>query len=287
LQFADISKELDTNVLTLILQDIYLFLCTSTVNEDGVEMFFNFAHYNIVVILFKMLIALRHKVLSDYKCLQIALLFDILGLFNRTLGLKRVEKLLRNTEGFETISQPGFWEPIYFSPKFTTKLRVFTLWFSLRISRQKSFPENFAEQYVDLARKYIFNIKQIWEQNPDPISKERSVCQHQFILAILKSTSQIILESGQRELLLKLVADLPEKSLILPSESFAECLKSSSVFGKVRALVKCANCKNLEKLEKEFQKCSRCGLVFYCSKACQRNDWPNHKQLCKEIRKQN
>lgn len=27
-------------------------------------------------------------------------------------------------------------------------------------------------------------------------------------------------------------------------------------------------------------KCSRCKTVYYCGEACQRKDWPAHKQLC-------
>ena len=42
----------------------------------------------------------------------------------------------------------------------------------------------------------------------------------------------------------------------------------------------CANCL----AEGNFQKCSACKYVRYCSKKCQAEDWPSHKQLCKAIR---
>merc|ERR1712098_664143 len=100
-------------------------------------------------------------------------------------GLKRVQKLLRNTEGFETISQPGFWGPIYFSPKLTDYVKVYSLWFFLRIARQKSFTEKFVENYVAIARERISKQKdKMWAQ------------------AILHSISQIILESEQSEFFL-------------------------------------------------------------------------------------
>merc|ERR1712096_396833 len=102
-----------------------------------------------------------------------------------------------------------------------------------------------------------------------------------------QSISQIILESDQGEFFLKLVSDLPEKSSLIASESVAEFMKIHNILGKTLALMKCANCGVLEKSEKQFQKCSRCGFVFYCGKVCQRNDWKKHKQICKEIRKQN
>merc|ERR1712034_174287 len=118
---------------------------------------------------------------------------------------------------------------------------------------------------------------------------EHSIVEMLEIIArgILTSISQIILESEQGEFFLKFVSDLPEKSFLIPLESDAEKMKSHSIWGNVQALMKCANCGVLEKSEKQFQKCSRCGFVFYCSKACQRNDWQNHKQICKQIRKQN
>merc|ERR1712098_6349 len=172
-------------------------------------------------------------------------------------GLKRVQKLFGSTEDFETISQPDFWAPFHFSPKLTPTVKIDFLWFSIRISRQKSFTETFVENYVALARECVSSLKQAHEKNQLSVNA------------------------------LKLFSDLSEKSALIPTESQVENMKSHRFVGNFRALVKCASCGVLEKSEKEFQKCSRCGFVFYCSKACQRNDWQNHKQVCKEIRKQN
>ena len=45
----------------------------------------------------------------------------------------------------------------------------------------------------------------------------------------------------------------------------------------------CASCNKGATL-----KCSGCKMTYYCSKKCQINDWkPNHKKLCKKIRKNN
>merc|ERR1712098_668674 len=155
-------------------------------------------------------------------------------------------------------------------------VKIYCLWFSIRISLQKSITESFVENYVALAREFIFKLVQL----ADAKAK-------MYFRNTLQSISQIILESDQGELFLKLVSDLPEKPFLIPSESEAEKMKTHKFWGKVRALMKCANCGALEKSEKQFQKCSRCGFVFYCSKACQKSDWPIHKQICKEIRKQN
>merc|ERR1712098_224213 len=131
-------------------------------DEVAIETFFTLARHNILAILFKLLIVLKEKVLTNYKDSQIVLLHDILAFFNNSLGLKRVMKLLRKTEGFETISQPDFWEPIYFSsPKLDEVVKVCCIWFSIRISRQKAFSEKFVENYVALAREFIFQLDQL------------------------------------------------------------------------------------------------------------------------------
>ena len=36
-----------------------------------------------------------------------------------------------------------------------------------------------------------------------------------------------------------------------------------------------------------LRRCTGCKSSSYCSKDCQRSDWPSHKQLCKSIQSQN
>lgn len=46
----------------------------------------------------------------------------------------------------------------------------------------------------------------------------------------------------------------------------------------------CTYCKNVECLNKiKFKWCSRCHVVAYCGKECQRKDWNTHKKYCLKI----
>ena len=36
-----------------------------------------------------------------------------------------------------------------------------------------------------------------------------------------------------------------------------------------------------------LKKCLFCGLVFYCEKSHQLDDWKRHKELCKKVKEQN
>jgi len=50
---------------------------------------------------------------------------------------------------------------------------------------------------------------------------------------------------------------------------------------------KCAGCEKLDKVSGgsvELMACSRCELVFYCSRECQTKDWATHKGLCKGLK---
>merc|ERR1712098_630822 len=132
-----------------------------------------------------------------------------------------------------------FWEPIYFSSRIScAKRKIDCIWFSIRISGQKSFTEKFVENYIALARELIFTLFELGD------TREKT-----SFGRLLQSISQIILESEQGEFFLKLVSDLPEKLFLIASESDAEKMKTHVFFGKALALVKCADCGVLEKSE--------------------------------------
>lgn len=44
----------------------------------------------------------------------------------------------------------------------------------------------------------------------------------------------------------------------------------------------CASC---YKFFPNLEYCAGCKKVFYCSKACQKKDWPRHRSYCKQVRK--
>ena len=47
-------------------------------------------------------------------------------------------------------------------------------------------------------------------------------------------------------------------------------------------LLKCTHCGMMENDNVEAKVCSGCQSTFYCSRKCQKNDWQNHKKVCKE-----
>ena len=49
------------------------------------------------------------------------------------------------------------------------------------------------------------------------------------------------------------------------------------------ALMTCPGCNMTENTLRQFKGCSSCRKVFYCSKACQKHDWEDHKKMCNLI----
>ena len=44
----------------------------------------------------------------------------------------------------------------------------------------------------------------------------------------------------------------------------------------------CGSCGKFEEVMKSFLCCARCRIEFYCSTACQRESWKEHKIICQE-----
>lgn len=57
------------------------------------------------------------------------------------------------------------------------------------------------------------------------------------------------------------------------SEACNESLKADK-----KAKMTCKKCRTT--FEQKLSRCSRCKQAIYCNKACQVNDWPNHRYLC-------
>lgn len=43
----------------------------------------------------------------------------------------------------------------------------------------------------------------------------------------------------------------------------------------------CATCQQIEDASNPLKKCSRCSTTLYCSRGCQKADWPTHKRTCR------
>lgn len=60
------------------------------------------------------------------------------------------------------------------------------------------------------------------------------------------------------------------------AERVAKELRKEYPTTMLRSLDVCAHCGKTDDLFVD----SRCGSVYYCSEACQRADWPNHRRFC-------
>lgn len=259
-EVSDASQTLDIKVL-------FLLLGTFAVRGD-LKMFLELARYDLVKSFFKLLINLRERVLADEQ--EPTAVFDnILSVLNAFLKYKRLRKILRNTANFDVISQPSFCEQIFFINS-DPCLCVHALWFSAQIPNRKSFSRNFVKRYIGR----VWEILPLVEAKMDALTAD-----------MIQLISHKILESEQGSFFLNSVALLPEKSKIITENwEFLKWKYELTEFSEpICGLVKCRNCDNMESSQKEFEKCSRCKLVFYCSKACQKADWPIHKKLCKKI----
>ncbi|KDR69435.1 hypothetical protein GALMADRAFT_160447 [Galerina marginata CBS 339.88] len=72
----------------------------------------------------------------------------------------------------------------------------------------------------------------------------------------------------------------PEES----SKKFSENLKVSRR-GKLWSPA-CSHCGKPPSDDERFSKCARCKAMVYCSRQCQKKDWPDHKSSCTQAEKQ-
>jgi hypothetical protein len=91
------------------------------------------------------------------------------------------------------------------------------------------------------------------------------------------------------------IARLPELALLLmvhPVYFFcarAKCMAKGMQAKLMTEKEKWRNCASCNKYEPtggpKFPECARCKLAVYCGKDCQRNHWPEHRQMCKQVAK--
>jgi hypothetical protein len=115
LQVADHSKKLDLEVVELLSATLCLRMNNFAENKETewVEMGFEYARHGLLTLFFEIFIKLRERAMKGEK-MSISILWGLLGFFNTSAMFKRTRKVLRNTKNFEVISQPHFWEPIFF-----------------------------------------------------------------------------------------------------------------------------------------------------------------------------
>jgi len=222
------------------------------------ERFFELARNDLLNVFFQILIELRPKVMKGASARVDMIFNEVIIFFNENLAMKRVRNLLKKNEHFGEISHKNFLEQIYFNSKVCDEISLGALLLTFKVCGQDIFTNDFVEKYVRRIREIL--------------------SQPQFPLMMIHGLSQIILQSEQGTFLLKLVSDLPEKAKIIPDDLICPTFFSSPA--SFQGLVKCQKCQKSEKLETKFKKCSRCGLVYYCSKLCQKKDWKIHKQMC-------
>jgi hypothetical protein len=80
-------------------------------------------------------------------------------------------------------------------------------------------------------------------------------------------------------------SDIPSSSSSSSSSSRPPTSPSPSLSTSDTTNIHCAKCYKKESKTMKLSICSGCHDVHYCSRECQRLDWPVHKKLCKRMQK--
>lgn len=57
-------------------------------------------------------------------------------------------------------------------------------------------------------------------------------------------------------------------------------VRNSKVGQTTGKLKSCDSCQRMESKRGDYSRCSRCLIVYYCSRECQRAAWRQHKKVC-------
>ncbi|KAF9485094.1 hypothetical protein BDN70DRAFT_708207 [Pholiota conissans] len=71
------------------------------------------------------------------------------------------------------------------------------------------------------------------------------------------------------------------------SGTYLKPQSSKDIKKKVKeARLICIGCQRIESKEDPFKACKNCQARFYCSRECQKKDWPEHKKSCSDSQRQ-
>lgn len=77
------------------------------------------------------------------------------------------------------------------------------------------------------------------------------------------------------------VLNNPPNIFNMYSENINKYTKHFNDYPTSRNLLRCNKCNKILITKEETLRCSQCSRSFYCSKECQKEDWKNHKPICK------
>jgi len=66
----------------------------------------------------------------------------------------------------------------------------------------------------------------------------------------------------------------------LPHRRQSSSIRNQSCNEETGTLKRCNTCRKMEVKAKVMKACSRCHLVYYCGRECQKLDWKTHKKVC-------